>query len=198
MSKTLPFTTTNTTIKTFRHALALDEVPLSPQSIMYGANQLPVQRRARFRPNLYHRLSPDATRTVHDLKAEMGIDDPTANDSDAESAASPASATSPKSNAAINPDNKASTSKSPERSHSVDVGTPAGYVNPRGKGDARRPFPNIRHFARRGSHKRAREEQMYKHTVKHTDLSAANDPSDDFVGLTDVVEVWFVGGHGSE
>ncbi|THH01914.1 hypothetical protein EW026_g871 [Hermanssonia centrifuga] len=40
MGKTLPFTTANTTIKTFRHALALDE------------------HRAKFRPNLYHRPPP--------------------------------------------------------------------------------------------------------------------------------------------
>ncbi|KAF7792614.1 hypothetical protein EIP86_003711 [Pleurotus ostreatoroseus] len=41
MGKTLPFTTSNTTIKTFRHALSLDE------------------HRAKFRPNLYHRPPPD-------------------------------------------------------------------------------------------------------------------------------------------
>ncbi|EPQ51108.1 hypothetical protein GLOTRDRAFT_108364 [Gloeophyllum trabeum ATCC 11539] len=41
MGKTLPFTTSNTTIKTFRHALSLDE------------------HRAKFRPNLYHRPAPD-------------------------------------------------------------------------------------------------------------------------------------------
>ncbi|KAH9936398.1 uncharacterized protein B0H18DRAFT_1082009 [Fomitopsis serialis] len=40
VSKTLPFVANNTTIKTFRHALALDE------------------HRAKFRPNLYHRPSP--------------------------------------------------------------------------------------------------------------------------------------------
>ncbi|KAI0041755.1 hypothetical protein FA95DRAFT_653024 [Auriscalpium vulgare] len=41
MSRTLPFVSTNTTIRTFRQALALDE------------------HRALFRPNLYHRPSPD-------------------------------------------------------------------------------------------------------------------------------------------
>jgi len=39
--KTLPFTTANQTIKVFRHALALDE------------------HRAKFRPNLYHRATPE-------------------------------------------------------------------------------------------------------------------------------------------
>ncbi|KAI0953205.1 hypothetical protein AcW1_007484 [Taiwanofungus camphoratus] len=41
-SRTLPFITSNTTIKTFRHALSLDE------------------HRAKFRPNLYHRPAPSA------------------------------------------------------------------------------------------------------------------------------------------
>ncbi|KAI0333677.1 hypothetical protein GY45DRAFT_1244065 [Cubamyces sp. BRFM 1775] len=40
MTRTLPFTTANTTIKTFRHALALDE------------------HRVRFLPNFYHRATP--------------------------------------------------------------------------------------------------------------------------------------------
>ncbi|TFY67871.1 hypothetical protein EVJ58_g1350 [Rhodofomes roseus] len=44
VSKTLPFVANNTTIKTFRHALALDE------------------HRAKFRPNLYHRPSPPGQR----------------------------------------------------------------------------------------------------------------------------------------
>lgn len=42
MGKNLPFTTSNKTIKTFRHALSLDE------------------RRVKFRPNLYHRPAPDS------------------------------------------------------------------------------------------------------------------------------------------
>ncbi|KAH8104644.1 hypothetical protein BXZ70DRAFT_601721 [Cristinia sonorae] len=42
MARNLPFTTSNTTIKTFRHAVSLDE------------------RRVKFRPNLYHRPAPDA------------------------------------------------------------------------------------------------------------------------------------------
>ncbi|KAF9029438.1 hypothetical protein BDZ89DRAFT_1065404 [Hymenopellis radicata] len=40
MGRTLPFTTSNKSIKTFRHALSLDE------------------HRARFKPNLYHRPAP--------------------------------------------------------------------------------------------------------------------------------------------
>ncbi|THH30036.1 hypothetical protein EUX98_g4147 [Antrodiella citrinella] len=42
MARNLPFTTANSTIKTFRHALSLDE------------------HRVKFRPNLYHRPAPDA------------------------------------------------------------------------------------------------------------------------------------------
>ncbi|KAI0074015.1 hypothetical protein K474DRAFT_1665915 [Panus rudis PR-1116 ss-1] len=47
-SKTLPFTTSNTIIKTFRHALSLDE------------------HRCKFRPNLYHRPAPDAKSASRD------------------------------------------------------------------------------------------------------------------------------------
>lgn len=106
----------------------------------------------------------------------------------------------------------------------TNVGTPPGHVNPRGVGDARRPFPNIRRWARKGSHEKVQEEkESYgrpkatlkkwmrfgkikeqgkgrnkKQVVKSTSMSAVDDPCDDFVGLTDVLEVWFVGGHGSE
>ncbi|KAI0801922.1 hypothetical protein BC629DRAFT_153777 [Irpex lacteus] len=188
MSKTLPFTTTNTTIKTFRHALSLDE------------------RRAKFLPNLYHRLSPDATRTVHDLKAEMGIDDLPSDDdnSPSPSPASPTSisAMSPPQPLSPSSQNPSSTGKKPEKRTSTQgVGTPPGYVRPRGIGDAWRPFPNVRRWARRGSHKRAKEEKEYQGRHKNRkqlrNMSAVDDPSDDFVGLTDVLEVWFAGGHGN-
>ncbi|OCH91234.1 hypothetical protein OBBRIDRAFT_834390 [Obba rivulosa] len=45
-TRSLPFTASNTTIKTFRHALSLDE------------------HRAKFRPSLYHRPSPDSQSTT--------------------------------------------------------------------------------------------------------------------------------------
>ncbi|KAF8073979.1 hypothetical protein FPV67DRAFT_1739295 [Lyophyllum atratum] len=48
MGRTLPFTNSNKTIKTFRHALALDE------------------HRGRFRPNNYHRPAPDDTAAALD------------------------------------------------------------------------------------------------------------------------------------
>jgi hypothetical protein len=87
--------------------------------------------------------------------------------------------------------------KSADRPTTQKFGTPPGRVHPRGKGDARRPFPNVRHFLRRGSHKLAHAEQNFRHDRQHKDLSAVDDPSDDFVGLTDVLEVWFCGGHSS-
>jgi len=46
--KTLPFVSSNTAIKTFRHALSLDE------------------RRCKFEPNLYHRPAPDSAGAKHD------------------------------------------------------------------------------------------------------------------------------------
>ncbi|TFK52162.1 hypothetical protein OE88DRAFT_1711915 [Heliocybe sulcata] len=48
VGKALPFTTSNTTIKTFRHALSLDE------------------HRAKFQPNLYHRPAPNAQGAAKD------------------------------------------------------------------------------------------------------------------------------------
>ncbi|KAI0702283.1 hypothetical protein BC835DRAFT_1263977 [Cytidiella melzeri] len=128
MSKSLPFTTTNTTIRTFRHALSLDE------------------HRAKFQPNLYHRLSPDATRTVHDLQAELGIDQ--TNGPGTDSTPSPVS----------------------------DLGKDL-------------PVPH------KSSSQAAENLRRQDHKVKHADLSAVTDPSDDFVGLTDVLEVWFAGCH---
>lgn len=164
-----------------------------------------MQRRAKFRPNLYHRLSPDATRTVHDLKAEMGIDDLPSDDDNSPLPASPTSisAMNPPQPLSPSSQNPSSTGKKPEkRTSTQDVGTPPGYVRPRGIGDAWRPFPNVRRWARRGSHKRAKEEKEYQGRHKNRkqlrNMSAVDDPSDDFVGLTDVLEVWFAGGHGSE
>ncbi|KAI0086458.1 hypothetical protein BDY19DRAFT_344031 [Irpex rosettiformis] len=229
VSKTLPFTTTNTTIKTFRHALSLDE------------------RRAKFQPNLFHRLSPDATRTVHDLEAEMGIDQLQSEEN------SPIIA-SPTSTSAINPPSLPLSppdhpsqfqSKSEERQEqgqgcqSTNLGTPPGHVNPRGVGDAWRPFPNVRQWARKGNLKRVKEEKEFwekqkgrggggwlaslasgfgaigKKSKKEGEgkkgegkgkrmskkelvrsMGAVDDPCDDFVGLTNVLEVWFAGGHG--
>jgi len=46
--KTLPFVASNTAIKTFRHALSLDE------------------RRCKFEPNLYHRQAPSSAGAKHD------------------------------------------------------------------------------------------------------------------------------------
>lgn len=57
VSPALPFTNSNSTIKTFRHALSLDEVCL-PASDFKRADSYALQHRAEFRPNLYHRPSP--------------------------------------------------------------------------------------------------------------------------------------------
>lgn len=48
MSRSLPFTVSNTAIRTFRHAVSLDE------------------RRAKFRPNMYHRNAPSPAAAVLD------------------------------------------------------------------------------------------------------------------------------------
>jgi len=56
MGRTLPFTNSNSSIKTFRHALSLDE------------------HRAKFRPNFYHRPAPNEQATK--LDPEHGSYDP--------------------------------------------------------------------------------------------------------------------------
>ncbi|KAI0699326.1 hypothetical protein C8T65DRAFT_659921 [Cerioporus squamosus] len=54
MGRTLPFVTGNTTIKTFRHALALDE------------------HRVKFLPNLYHRATPDEQSAIKTPTVKAG------------------------------------------------------------------------------------------------------------------------------
>ena len=75
------------------------------------------------------------------------------------------------------------------------VGVPPGRINPKGKGDRWQPFPQIRRLARRGHHKKAEEARKEQHTIPQKDLSAVTDPCDDFIGVTDVKEVWFSGCH---
>jgi len=56
MGRTLPFTNSNSSIKTFRHALSLDEV--RGYRLNDSVNSHVFQHRAKFRPNNYHRPSP--------------------------------------------------------------------------------------------------------------------------------------------
>lgn len=58
MGRTLPFTNSNSSIKTFRHALSLDEVRSYRLSIKRFRYSHGFQHRAKFRPNNYHRPSP--------------------------------------------------------------------------------------------------------------------------------------------
>jgi hypothetical protein len=53
----LPFTNSNSTIKTFRHALSLDEVG-DLCSFKTAITNYRLQHRSKFRPNYYHRTSP--------------------------------------------------------------------------------------------------------------------------------------------
>lgn len=176
-AKTLPFTTTNTTIKTFRHALALDEVLLYSVSLTMHNNNVSVlpQRRTKFQPSLYHRLSPNATRTVKDL--EMAAEIARAS---GEEPTSPVSMSTDSSEGNVKGKDKATAQ--PE----VKVGTPPGKISPRGKGNKWRPFPQRGQRSKRGQ------------GVNPRDMSAVTDPSDDYVGVTDMLEVWFCGGHGGE
>lgn len=58
MGRSLPFTNSNSSIKTFRHALSLDEV--KSQSLFIKSSLIIVkQHRAKFQPNYYHRPAPN-------------------------------------------------------------------------------------------------------------------------------------------
>jgi hypothetical protein len=58
MSRALPFTNSNSAIRMFRHALSLDEVSF-PDCISNVLAQNSPQNRAEFRPNLFHRVTPN-------------------------------------------------------------------------------------------------------------------------------------------
>ena len=162
----------------------------------------------------------------------MGIDELPSDSDDYPGSPTSTSAMNPKQSQPFSPVSVQSKSSGGDEHHqqetaertTTNVGTPPGYVNPRGVGDAWRPFPNVRRWARKGSHEKVQEEKEFyerqkaavkkwmrfgkirekgkgknkKQVVKSTSMSAVDDPSDDFVGLTDVLEVWFAGGHGSE
>ena len=57
--RNLPFTTNNDAIRVFRHALSLDEVRIHYHRRDSEHPTSPLQHRARFQPNLFHRESPD-------------------------------------------------------------------------------------------------------------------------------------------
>lgn len=58
MGRTLPFTNSNSSIKTFRHALSLDEVSWYRLNDSEACCSHESQHRAKFRPSTYHRPSP--------------------------------------------------------------------------------------------------------------------------------------------
>ncbi|PPR05037.1 hypothetical protein CVT24_010183 [Panaeolus cyanescens] len=68
MGRTLPFTNSNESIKTFRHALSLDE------------------RRAKFRPNRYHRPAPNRETAAQDPEHDTEIQPSSSFNTDLESA----------------------------------------------------------------------------------------------------------------
>lgn len=91
--------------------------------------------------------------------------------------------------------NSATPTASAEGSTPPKVGTPPGRIMPRGKGDRRRPFPQFKRLVRGGQTEQAAKAANRAPYVKKQDLSAVTDPCDDFIGTTDVLEVWFAGCH---
>lgn len=58
--RSLPFVTTNNAIKTFRHALSLDEVSQNLFTLVKNCVDRLPQRRAKFKANQYHKVvTPD-------------------------------------------------------------------------------------------------------------------------------------------
>lgn len=82
-------------------------------------------------------------------------------------------------------------------SQGVKVGKPPGKISPRGTGDKQRPFPNFRGLLKRGKPEEAARVANPDDPARK-DLSAVTDPCDDFIGTTNVSEVWFAGCHCGE
>lgn len=169
-SKTLPFTTTNTTIKTFRHALSLDE------------------RRAKFQPNLYHRLTPDASYTVPDVTVVPDEDAPL---------------TSPVSDISFDEEDKRRRMEADLRAEQAaeDAARRAAETQPQPP-QAAEEAPTgagigswLKTLLKRTTSPKEKVLRRKKDT-KFDTVSARNDPSGDNIGTTDVLEVWFAGCHG--
>lgn len=168
-SRTLPFTTTNTTIKTFRHALSLDE------------------HRAKFQPNLYHRLTPDASATVADLMAIQ--------EDDSVQLASPVSAKTDMSFQPLVKDPKEKTVT--ETVETVENGNQTEENIPQSDSVPKQPTKEKwgkkllkKLFSRKASGRLGKSALRGDNIV-----NPLNDPADDYVGQTDVKEVWFAGCH---
>ncbi|GJE99327.1 DUF2235 domain-containing protein [Phanerochaete sordida] len=160
-SKTLPFTTTNTTIKTFRHALSLDE------------------RRCKFQPNLYHRLTPDAAFTVPDVTAVPDDDAPA-------SAVSDISFDDEDKRRRWEEEQRAERAAEDARHRAQEAqNTPAH--------SGRRTWSWSRVLKRKTP---LHEAAPCKRTAFDTTVNPRDDPSGDAIGQTDVLEVWFAGCHG--
>lgn len=71
---------------------------------------------------------------------------------------------------------------------------PQGTIYPMGKGDRWQPWPRMRFFARNKETHSDSEETALARQNPH-EMTAEEDPSDDYVGTTDVREVWFAGCH---
>lgn len=132
-----------------------------------------IQHRAKFRPNLYHRPVPEkasAPKTAPQQPASPIVASPT-------SMKSPASMTT-------------SESTQPLQSSSVHN----RQIRPRGRAAKFQPFPQVHPKKSLNKMFRARNKGL----PKQRELTAFNDPSecsDDSVGETDVLEVWFAGCH---
>ncbi|EKM49551.1 uncharacterized protein PHACADRAFT_265089 [Phanerochaete carnosa HHB-10118-sp] len=162
-SKTLPFTTTNTTIKTFRHALALDE------------------RRAKFQPNLYHRLTCDASATVSDLIAIQ---------EDAQPTTSPISAV-----ASFDEENKRARMEADMRAEAEAAQPPPANEN-QTPADGKKKTRWLKGLFRKTTGPYAKVPCLQgRRAKKHDSIRPLDDPAGDQVE-TNVLEVWFAGSHG--
>ncbi|CAL1713203.1 unnamed protein product [Somion occarium] len=159
MNRTLPFTTTNTTIKTFRHALSLDE------------------HRAKFRPNLYHRPSPDSKSAARDPEHASPV--------------LPTSDSTPPSPFTIPSTGSASTDSQEKGKFKWRLKEKVARLSPR---------KNRKEIAKRvGGPEAERElsdvEQGRKDAGFKPSILVENQFSDEIQGGTDVLEVWFAGCH---
>ena len=148
------------------------------------------QHRAKFRPNLYHRLTPDATKTVPDVTAISDSANPspiseTFSEAHVESESEKMRAERARKSQETQEDRPSSAP--PELSNPVaEAKRQAGsHVSPvlRALDSVKKLIPKPKRVRRR------------TRRLRQDNISPEVDPADDDVAPTDVLEVWFAGCH---
>lgn len=150
-----------------------------------------VQRRSKFRPNLYHRLTPDARFTVPDVTA---LDDSVV--------PSPVSGTFSEGDHKLKKEKEreaefeaeAKVNEEPNRPVSAPPDVPSAH--PGNAAKKRFSIGSIKEWLGKRKEKAKPPCPCDKPLRKQDNVNPAADPVDDDIRITDVLEVWFAGCHG--